>query len=125
MAADSGFDTAFVREQINNHKQELTALKMFGGAAKDNDLKDDVKRALPILERHLARAKEVAAQLKMSTDSAASPDVDDDHYHDHHGHEEAPEVNEAFVTGVSRGGTQPFKRLTPRASGITLPPVRS
>ena len=56
MAADSGFDHEFVRQQIEHHKQELIAIKMFGGAAKDDDLKDDLKRATPLLERHLARA---------------------------------------------------------------------
>ena len=73
MAADSGFDTAFVRAQINHHKQDITALKMFGGAAKDDDLKDDIKRALPMLERHLARAREVAAHLNMPAESGAAP----------------------------------------------------
>ena len=63
MAADSGFDNAFVRDQIEHHQHEITALKMFGGAAKDDDLKDDIKHTLPVLERHLARAKEVAAHL--------------------------------------------------------------
>jgi hypothetical protein len=41
-------------------------LKMLGGAAKDDDLKDEIKAALPMHERHLARAREVAAQLNMA-----------------------------------------------------------
>ena len=73
MAADSGFDHEFVRQQIEHHKQELIAIKMFGGAAKDDDLKDDLKRAAPLLERHLARARAVAAQLGMPADTTASP----------------------------------------------------
>ena len=73
MAADSGFDREFVRQQIEHHKQELIAIKMFGGAAKDDDLKDDLKRATPLLERHLARARAVAAQLGMPADTTASP----------------------------------------------------
>ena len=73
MAADSGFDHEFVRQQIEHHKQELIAIKMFGGAAKDDDLKDDLKRATPLLERHLARARAVAAQLGMPADTTASP----------------------------------------------------
>ena len=69
MAADSGFDRAFIREQIRLHKQEIIALKMLGGAAKDDDLKDEIKRSLPLHERHLARAREVAAQLGMPADT--------------------------------------------------------
>jgi len=72
MAADSGFDRQFVRDQIEHHKQELIAVKMFGGAAKDDDLKDDLKRVTPLLERHLARARAVAAQLGMPADTTAS-----------------------------------------------------
>ena len=73
MAADSGFDKAFIREQIRLHNQEVIALKMLGGAAKDDDVKDEVKKALPMAERHLARAREVAAQLGMPIDSTKSP----------------------------------------------------
>jgi predicted outer membrane protein len=73
MAADSGFDREFVRDQIEHHKQELIAIKMFGGAAKDDDLKDDLKRATPLLERHLARARAVAAQLGMPADTTGAP----------------------------------------------------
>jgi predicted outer membrane protein len=73
MAADSGFDRAFVREQIRLHSQEIIAIKMLGGAAKDDDVKDEVKRTLPILERHLARARAVAADLGMPADSTSVP----------------------------------------------------
>jgi putative membrane protein len=72
-AADSGFDNAFVREQINHHKQEIIALKMYGGAAKDDDVKEDVKHVMPILERHLARAREVAAHLGLPSDTTNAP----------------------------------------------------
>ena len=75
MPADSGFDKAFIREQIRFHQQEIIALKMFGGAAKDDELKDEVKRTLPITERHLARAREVAATLGMSADTTATRDT--------------------------------------------------
>ena len=60
MAADSGFDHEFVRQQIEHHRQELIAIKMFGEAAKDDDLKDELKRATA-LQRHLAPARVVAA----------------------------------------------------------------
>jgi putative membrane protein len=73
MAADSGFDREFVRQQIDHHKQELIALKMYGGAAKEDDLKEDIKHVTPVLERHLARARAVAAQLGMPADTTAKP----------------------------------------------------
>jgi len=72
MAADSGFDNAFIRQQIAHHKQEIINLKMFGGAAKDDDVKDDIKHTLPVLERHLARAREVAAHLGIQADSSGT-----------------------------------------------------
>lgn len=77
MQADSGFDRAFIREQIRFHSQEIIALKMFGGAAKDDDLEDEVQRTLPIMERHLARAREVAATLGISADSTTPRAVRD------------------------------------------------
>jgi predicted outer membrane protein len=75
MAADSGFDRAFVREQMRLHQQEVVAFKMLGGAAKDDDLKDEIKRSLSLHERHLARAREVAAQLGMPVDSTPAPKI--------------------------------------------------
>jgi predicted outer membrane protein len=65
LPADSSFDKAFVREQLRMQRQEIVTLKMLGGAAKDDDLKNEIKAALPMHERHLARAREVAAQLNM------------------------------------------------------------
>jgi predicted outer membrane protein len=63
LPADSSFDKEFVREQLRLNQQEIVTLKMLGGAAKDDDLKDQIKAALPMHERHLARGREVAAQL--------------------------------------------------------------
>ena len=73
MPGDSSFDRAYIREQIRLHSQEIIALKMLGGAAKDDDVKDEVKRTLPVLERHLSRARQVAADLGMPADSSATP----------------------------------------------------
>ena len=66
LPADSSFDREFIREQLRMQQQEIVTLKMLGGAAKDDDLKDEIKAALPMHERHLARAREVAAQLNMT-----------------------------------------------------------
>lgn len=69
MPADSGFDRAFVRHQIMHHMHEIDALKSLRGAAKDDDLQHDIDRTMPVLERHLAQAKQVGAQLGISPDS--------------------------------------------------------
>ena len=66
LPADSSFDKEFVREQLRMQQQEIVTLKMLGGAAKDDDLEDEIKAALPMHERHLAKAREVAAQLNMT-----------------------------------------------------------
>lgn len=72
MAADSGFDKAFVASQIQNHQREIAALKSLRAAAKDDDLQKDIDATLPVLDRHLARAQAVAAQLG-APGSAAAP----------------------------------------------------
>lgn len=69
MPADSGFDRAFVRGQIMHHMHEIDALKMLRPAAKDDDLQHDIDRTMPVLERHLAQAKLVGAQLGIPADS--------------------------------------------------------
>ena len=74
MGADSGFDKAFVDAQIANHTREIAALKTMRAAAKDDDLQKDIDATIPVLERHLARANAVSAQL--GAPSAAKPPAD-------------------------------------------------
>jgi putative membrane protein len=71
MSADSGFDKAFVTSQIENHQREIAALKTLRSAAKDDDLQKDIDATLPVLDRHLARAQAVVAQLGTPANSAA------------------------------------------------------
>jgi putative membrane protein len=70
MPADSGFDRAFIREQIRDHVRDINMLKMLRPAAKDDDLQQDIDRTMPVLERHLARAREIAAQLGVPADTS-------------------------------------------------------
>lgn len=70
MPADSGFDRAFIREQIRDHLDDIAGLKMLRPAAKDDDLQQDIDRTMPVLERHLARARELAAQLGIPADTS-------------------------------------------------------
>jgi putative membrane protein len=69
MPADSGFERAFVRQQIMHHQHEIDALKTLRPAAKDDDLQHDIDRTMPVLERHLAQAKQIGAQLGITPDS--------------------------------------------------------
>jgi putative membrane protein len=69
MPADSGFDREFVRHQIMHHMHEIDALKTLRPAAKDDDLQHDIDRTMPVLERHLAQARQVGAQLGIKPDS--------------------------------------------------------
>jgi Predicted outer membrane protein len=69
MPADSGFDREFVRYQIMHHMHEIDALKTLRAAAKDDDLQHDIDRTMPVLERHLAQARQVGAQLGIKPDS--------------------------------------------------------
>lgn len=80
MGADAGFDKAFVDAQIQTHGREIAALKTLRLAAKDDDLQKDIDATIPVLDRHLARAKAVAAQLNAppsdAAPAAAKPPVD-------------------------------------------------
>jgi putative membrane protein len=82
MPADSGFDQAFVQAQITHHQQTIDALKTMRAAAKDDDVQHDIDKTLPVLQNHLSKATQVAAQLSkpamgmnkppMKADSAAT-----------------------------------------------------
>ena len=63
MAADSGFDQAFVQAQIDHHQAAINGLKKMRSVAKDDDVQKDIDKTLPVLETHLSRANQVAAQL--------------------------------------------------------------
>jgi putative membrane protein len=79
MGADAGFDKAFVDAQIQTHTREIAALKTLRLAAKDDDLQKDIDATIPVLDRHLARAKAVSAQLNAPPSDAApaaKPPVD-------------------------------------------------
>jgi len=73
MGADAGFDKAFVDAQIQTHTREIAALKTLRAAAKDDDLQKDIDATIPVLDRHLARAKAVAAQLAAAPMSPKPP----------------------------------------------------
>ncbi|MFI5256311.1 MAG: DUF4142 domain-containing protein [Gemmatimonadales bacterium] len=73
MPADSGFDRAFIRQQVRHHQRALDELATLRPAAKDDVLQQDIDATRPVLEKHLAQAKIVAAQLGIPADSLAMP----------------------------------------------------
>jgi putative membrane protein len=76
MSADAGFDKAFVDAQIQTHTREIATLKALRAAAKDDDLQKDIDATLPVLDRHLARAKAVSAQLAAPPTAPMKPPTD-------------------------------------------------
>ena len=68
MAADSGFDRAFVQAQIAHHQTTTEALKNMRTVAKDTAVLADIDKTLPVLETHLSRANQLAATLMKPTE---------------------------------------------------------
>jgi putative membrane protein len=75
MAADSGFDRTFVQDQIEHHQASINGLKAMRAAAKDDDVQHDIDATLPVLEKHLSAAQQLAAQLNKPGD-ATPPKTD-------------------------------------------------
>ena len=75
MPADSTFDRAFVQEQIEHHQAVINGLKTMRSAAKDAEVQKDIDATLPILEKHLSTAQQLASQLsKPGLAPAQKPD---------------------------------------------------
>ena len=68
MTVDSTFDRAFVRQQIGHHMRALAELPSLRAVAKDDDLQEDIDATRPVLERHLALARSLAAQMGIPAD---------------------------------------------------------
>lgn len=69
MAVDSAFDRNFVRQQVRHHMMALAELNSLRSVAKDDDLQQDIDATRPVLERHLALARSLAAQMGIPADS--------------------------------------------------------
>jgi hypothetical protein len=75
MAPDAAFDRAFVQDQIELHQTAIDALKTLSPAATNADVRSDVSATLPVVEKHLAAAQQLAAQLNKLADSAPKADA--------------------------------------------------
>jgi len=69
MTADSSFDRGFVSQQIRHHMRALAELNALRSASKDDDLQQDIDATRPVLERHLALARGLAAQMGIPADT--------------------------------------------------------
>ena len=69
MAADSSFDRMFVSQQVRHHMRALAELSSLRAVAKDDDLQQDIDATRAVLERHLALARGLAAQMGIPADS--------------------------------------------------------
>ena len=69
MTVDSTFDRGFVSQQIRHHMRALAELNALRSASKDDDLQQDIDATRPVLERHLALARGLAAQLGIPADT--------------------------------------------------------
>jgi putative membrane protein len=63
MGSSPAFDRAFLRYQIRHHDHELNALRAMRPAARDDDLEQHIDETLPVIERHLNRARELGSRL--------------------------------------------------------------
>ena len=63
MGSGPAFDRAFLRYQIRHHDHEVNALRAMRPAARDDDLEQHIDETLPVIERHLIRARELGGRL--------------------------------------------------------------
>jgi putative membrane protein len=63
MDSSPAFDRTFLRYQIRNHDHDLNGLRAMRPAARDDDLQQLIDETLPVLERHLTRARELGGRI--------------------------------------------------------------
>ena len=59
------FDKAYIDHEVDYHQQVLETATKALGAAQNQELKDLIQKAAPVIQKHLDRAKEI--QKKLST----------------------------------------------------------
>jgi putative membrane protein len=75
LPADSTLDRAFVQGQIEHHQATINTLKSMRSAATDAEVQKDIDATLPVLEKHLSTAQQLASQLsKPGNAPAQKPD---------------------------------------------------
>ena len=62
-AKGNAFDTAYINAQVNDHQMVLDHLKQFQSSAQNAQVKDLVTKAIPKVQEHLDRAKQIQSKL--------------------------------------------------------------
>jgi putative membrane protein len=62
-AKGAGFDRQYIDLQVQAHQQTLTDLQRFQTQAQNADLKSLIEKAIPKVQQHLQRAKDVQGKL--------------------------------------------------------------
>ena len=66
MAKGKAWDKAYIDYEVNYHQQVLQTATKALDAAKNQELKDLIKKAAPVLQKHLDRAKQIQQKLNTS-----------------------------------------------------------
>ena len=66
MNAKSGadFDKAYINMMVDDHNKDIAMFKDASTLFQDNDLKQFAAKTLPVLEKHLAKAKELQGKMQ-------------------------------------------------------------
>ena len=64
LAKGAAFDTAFVNHEVEDHHHDIDEAHRMESAAQNADVKAEVRKSLPTLEKHLQRAEQLAARGK-------------------------------------------------------------
>lgn len=62
-AKGAAFDKAYMDDQVSDHQATLDKLRQFETQAQDSALKGMIQKAIPKVEQHLQRAKDVQGKL--------------------------------------------------------------
>ena len=63
----AAFDKAYMDDQVSDHQATLDKLRQFETQAQDSSLKGLIHKAIPKVEQHLQRAKDVQGKLGTTT----------------------------------------------------------
>ena len=61
------FDKAYIDHEVNYHQQVLDVAQKALGDAQNQELKDLIQKAAPVIQKHLDRAKEIQKKLTPAT----------------------------------------------------------
>jgi putative membrane protein len=68
----SDFDKAYIHDMVKDHQTDVADFRNEAENGKDPDIKAWAQKTLPILEQHLAAAKEVAGQVGADTNKKSA-----------------------------------------------------